>query len=154
MKPRIHQVLFDFDGVLAHYRHEVRIAHLAAHAGCARERVREVRFVSGLEVEYDSGRVDTATYLRRIGEGVGATIDEDAWIASRMAGSTAMDDVLTRVTALHPDVAMGVLTHGNVRVSLHRGSTADDVERFLDVLPRVVADVRKAAAFEAQVAAA
>ena len=42
MKPRIHQVLFDFDGVLAHYRHEVRIAHLAAHAGCAHERVREV----------------------------------------------------------------------------------------------------------------
>ena len=32
MKPRIRQVLFDFDGVLAHYRHEVRIAHLAAHA--------------------------------------------------------------------------------------------------------------------------
>ena len=45
----------------------------------------------------------------------------------------------------HVLVAMGVLTHGNVRLSLHRGTTEDDVERFLAVLPGVVADVRRAA---------
>jgi len=111
MKPRIHQVLFDFDGVLAHYRHEVRVAHLAARAGCEHEHVRNVLFASGLESEYDSGAIDTATYLRRLGDGLGAVIDEDAWIASRMAGSTAIDDVLVRIAALHPDVAMGVLTN-------------------------------------------
>ena len=111
MKPRIHQVLFDFDGVLAHYRHAVRIAHLAARAGCEHEHVRNVLFASGLESEYDSGAIDTATYLRRLGDGLGAVIDEDAWIASRMAGSTAIDDVLVRIAALHPDVAMGVLTN-------------------------------------------
>jgi cysteine desulfurase len=38
--------------------------------------------------------------------------------------------------------AMGVLTHGNVRVSLARDTTSEDVERFLDVLPGVVAEVR------------
>jgi cysteine desulfurase len=38
--------------------------------------------------------------------------------------------------------AMGVLTHGNVRVSLSPDVTDADVERFLDVLPGVVADVR------------
>jgi cysteine desulfurase len=38
--------------------------------------------------------------------------------------------------------AMGVLSHGNVRISLHRTTTADEVERFLDVLPGVVADLR------------
>ena len=37
---------------------------------------------------------------------------------------------------------MGVLTHGNVRVSLTRDTTADDVERFLEVLPGVVAEIR------------
>ena len=31
--------------------------------------------------------------------------------------------------------AMGVLSHGNVRVSLHRDTTAADVDRFLAVLP-------------------
>lgn len=111
MKPRIHQVLFDFDGVLAHYRHEVRIAHLAMHARCEHEQVRTALFVSGLETEYDSGAIDTATYLRRLGEGIGASVDEDAWIASRMAGSTAIDDVLARIATLHADVAMGVLTN-------------------------------------------
>lgn len=41
--------------------------------------------------------------------------------------------------------AMGVLSHGNVRVSLHRETTAADVERFLTVLPGLVADIRKEA---------
>ncbi|HJR39720.1 MAG TPA: aminotransferase class V-fold PLP-dependent enzyme, partial [Nocardioidaceae bacterium] len=38
--------------------------------------------------------------------------------------------------------AMGVLTHGNVRVSVNRDTTADDVERFLAVLPGVVSALR------------
>ena len=37
---------------------------------------------------------------------------------------------------------MGALTQGNLRVSLPSGVREDDVERFLDVLPRLVADVR------------
>jgi len=114
MKPRIHQVLFDFDGVLAHYRHEVRLAHLAAHAGCAPERVREVLFLSGLETEYDSGTLDTPAYLGRLGDGLGAVVDETAWLASRMAGSTAIDGVLARIDALHADLVLGVLTNNGV----------------------------------------
>ncbi|WP_430779774.1 cysteine desulfurase family protein [Actinoplanes sp. G11-F43] len=43
--------------------------------------------------------------------------------------------------------AMGVLSHGNVRVSLHRETTEADVERFLAVLPGVVADIRAEAGF-------
>ncbi|WP_432050998.1 cysteine desulfurase family protein [Verrucosispora sp. NA02020] len=38
--------------------------------------------------------------------------------------------------------AMGVLSHGNVRVSLHRGTTEADVDRFLTELPQIVADLR------------
>jgi cysteine desulfurase len=41
--------------------------------------------------------------------------------------------------------AMGVLTHGNVRVSLHADVTESDVERFLDVLPPIVNDLRQTA---------
>lgn len=44
----------------------------------------------------------------------------------------------------HVLMAMGVLTHGNVRISLHRGSTRADVDRLLAVLPGVVARVRAA----------
>ncbi|GAA4970794.1 cysteine desulfurase family protein [Actinoplanes utahensis] len=43
--------------------------------------------------------------------------------------------------------AMGVLSHGNVRVSLHRDTTEADVERFLAVLPDVVAGIRTEAGF-------
>ncbi len=38
--------------------------------------------------------------------------------------------------------AMGVLTHGNVRLSLDRSTTSSDVDRLLSVLPGVVADLR------------
>jgi cysteine desulfurase len=42
----------------------------------------------------------------------------------------------------HVLAAMGVLSHGNVRISLHRGTTGAEVDRFLDVLPAVVAGLR------------
>jgi cysteine desulfurase len=42
----------------------------------------------------------------------------------------------------HVLAAMGVLTHGNVRVALDRSTTEDDVERFLAVLPGAVRRVR------------
>jgi cysteine desulfurase len=38
--------------------------------------------------------------------------------------------------------AMGVLSHGNVRVSLPRETTSEEVDRFLSVLPGLVADLR------------
>ena len=37
---------------------------------------------------------------------------------------------------------MGVLTHGNVRVSLGRDTTDSDVAAFLDAVVEVVASVR------------
>ncbi len=45
----------------------------------------------------------------------------------------------------HVLAAMGVLTHGNVRLALPVDVRAEDVRRLCDVLPRVVADVRAAA---------
>ena len=42
----------------------------------------------------------------------------------------------------HVLAAMGVLTHGNVRLGLDRDVTAEDVDRFLAVLPGAVARVR------------
>lgn len=42
----------------------------------------------------------------------------------------------------HVLVAMGVLTHGNVRVSLTRETTAAEVDRLLDALPGVLRELR------------
>jgi cysteine desulfurase len=42
----------------------------------------------------------------------------------------------------HVLVAMGALTSGNVRVSLHAGTTEAEVDEFLAVLPDVVGELR------------
>ncbi len=46
------------------------------------------------------------------------------------------------LTPSHVLEAMGVLSHGNVRVSLHRGTTDAQVDRFLAELPGIVAELR------------
>jgi cysteine desulfurase len=56
------------------------------------------------------------------------------------SGSSCTSSTLTPSHVLE---AMGVLSHGNVRVSLHRDTTEADVGRFLAVLPGIVADLRK-----------
>ncbi|MGY1458276.1 HAD-IA family hydrolase [Luteimonas sp. A534] len=111
MRPRIRQVLFDFDGVLARYEHHLRLGSLAGHAGCDPGHVHEALFASGLETEYDSGLVDTATYLGRLGDALGCTIDEKAWLASRRACTAADADVLARVASLDAALRLGVLTN-------------------------------------------
>ncbi|MFI7348532.1 cysteine desulfurase/sulfurtransferase TusA family protein [Streptomyces sp. NPDC049936] len=56
------------------------------------------------------------------------------------SGSSCTSSTLTPSHVLK---AMGVLTEGNVRVSLPPGTPAEDVERFLEVLPGTVAAVRE-----------
>ncbi|MFF4208244.1 cysteine desulfurase/sulfurtransferase TusA family protein [Streptomyces sp. NPDC001796] len=56
------------------------------------------------------------------------------------SGSSCTSSTLTPSHVLR---AMGVLSEGNVRVSLPPGTPAEDVERFLAVLPEAVAGVRE-----------
>lgn len=78
-------------------------------------------------VAFSSPYADGETLLRGLDrEGFGVS-----------SGSSCSASVLE---PSHVLVAMGVLSHGHVRVSLHRDTTEADVERFLEVLPRVVAE--------------
>ncbi|MGP4011903.1 cysteine desulfurase/sulfurtransferase TusA family protein [Streptomyces sp. 4N124] len=56
------------------------------------------------------------------------------------SGSSCTSSTLTPSHVLR---AMGVLSEGNVRVSLPFGTPAEDVDRFLEVLPGAVAAVRE-----------
>ncbi|MEV4005352.1 cysteine desulfurase family protein [Actinomadura sp. NPDC049753] len=56
------------------------------------------------------------------------------------SGSSCTADTLRPSHVLE---AMGVITHGNVRVSLPRGVGSEDVGRFLTVLPDAVARLRR-----------
>ena len=72
------------------------------------------------------------------GEALLTALDREGIAVS--SGSSCTSSTLAPSHVLE---AMGVLTHGNVRVSLARDTTSEDVERFLDVLPGVVAEVRE-----------
>ncbi len=71
------------------------------------------------------------------GEALLTELDRRGFAVS--SGSSCTSDTLT---PSHVLVAMGALTSGNIRISLHPGVRQDDVERFLAVLPEAVASVR------------
>ncbi|GIH28841.1 aminotransferase [Acrocarpospora phusangensis] len=72
------------------------------------------------------------------GEALLTELDKAGFAVSSGSSCTA-----STLRPSHVLEAMGVLTHGNVRVSLPRGVSADDVERFLTVLPDIVRRVRQ-----------
>lgn len=71
------------------------------------------------------------------GEALLHALDRRGYAVS--SGSSCTSSTLSPSHVLE---AMGVLSHGNVRVSLHRETTEAEVDRFLADLPRVVADLR------------
>ena len=71
------------------------------------------------------------------GEALMTELDRAGFSVS--SGSSCSSSALTPSHVLE---AMGALTHGNVRVSLSADVTTADVDRFLDVVPGIVADLR------------
>ncbi|WP_030443278.1 cysteine desulfurase family protein [Actinoplanes subtropicus] len=74
------------------------------------------------------------------GEALLHALDREGFAVSSGSSCTA-----STLRPSHVLEAMGVLSHGNVRVSLHRGTTPEEVERFLSVLPGIVQEIRKEA---------
>ncbi|MFH9179844.1 cysteine desulfurase/sulfurtransferase TusA family protein [Streptomyces albogriseolus] len=107
-----------------------------------RIRARVPALVPDVEVVGDPERrlpgVVTFSCLYVDGETVLHELDRAGFSVS--SGSSCTSSTLTPSHVLK---AMGVLSEGNVRVSLPPGTTEEDVERFLAVLPGVVAGVRE-----------
>ncbi|MFJ5804633.1 aminotransferase class V-fold PLP-dependent enzyme [Streptomyces sp. NPDC093093] len=107
-----------------------------------RIRRRVARLVPDVEVVGDPDRrlphLVTFSCLYVDGETLLHELDRAGYSVS--SGSSCTSSTLTPSHVLR---AMGVLSEGNVRVSLPAGTTADDVNGFLEVLPRAVADVRE-----------
>jgi cysteine desulfurase len=127
------------EAVLAEARdEEQRLRGLVAHL-----RARVPDLVPDVEVVGDPEarlpHVLTFSCLYADGEALLTGLDRAGFAVS--SGSSCTSSTLD---PSHVLVAMGVLTHGNVRVSLHRGTTEQDLERFLQVLPGVVHEVRRA----------
>ncbi|MEU3383176.1 aminotransferase class V-fold PLP-dependent enzyme [Streptomyces caelestis] len=107
-----------------------------------RIRVRVPRAVPDVEVVGDPVRrlpgVVTFSCLYVDGETLLHELDREGFSVS--SGSSCTSSTLTPSHVLR---AMGVLSEGNVRVSLPLGVAEEEVERFLTVLPGAVASVRE-----------
>ncbi|MDI1466161.1 aminotransferase class V-fold PLP-dependent enzyme [Catellatospora sp. KI3] len=123
-------------------------AHTESAAEAARlsalvERVRATVAATVPDVEIVGDPVDrlphvvTFSCLYVDGEALLTALDRRGFAVSSGSACTSSTLVPSHVLA-----AMGVLTHGNVRLSLHRGTTAAQVDRFLAELPGIVADLR------------
>jgi cysteine desulfurase len=82
----------------------------------------------------------TFSCLYVAGEALLTELDKAGFAISSGSSCTA-----STLRPSHVLEAMGVLTHGNVRVSLPRGASAEDVDRFLEVLPPLVRRIREEA---------
>ncbi|MEV6296884.1 aminotransferase class V-fold PLP-dependent enzyme [Streptomyces sp. NPDC051896] len=107
-----------------------------------RIRTRVPELVPDVEVVGDPERrlpgIVTFSCLYVDGEALLHELDREGFSVS--SGSSCTSSTLTPSHVLK---AMGVLTEGNVRVSLPMGTAEEDVERFLAVLPDAVAGVRE-----------
>ncbi len=122
-------------------------AEAAAEAVRLRELTERIRarvpgLVPDVEVVGDPERrlpgIVTFSCLYVDGETLLHELDREGFSVS--SGSSCTSSTLTPSHVLR---AMGVLSEGNVRVSLPPGTAQEDVERFLEVLPGVVAGVRE-----------
>jgi cysteine desulfurase len=107
-----------------------------------RIRTRVPQLVPDVEVVGHPGHrlpgIVTFSCLYVDGEALLHALDGEGFSVS--SGSSCTSSTLTPSHVLK---AMGVLSEGNVRVSLPPGTPEEDVERFLSVLPGAVASVRE-----------
>nr|WP_194719748.1 aminotransferase class V-fold PLP-dependent enzyme [Cellulosimicrobium arenosum] len=106
------------------------------------DRIRErVATIPGVEVVGDPTdrlpHVVTFSFLYVDGEALLTELDREGIAVG--SGSACTSSTLE---PSHVLAAMGVLTHGNVRVALDRSTTGDDVDRLLAALPGAVGRVR------------
>jgi cysteine desulfurase len=81
--------------------------------------------------------VVTFSFLYVDGEAIVTELDRRGFSVASGSACTA-----STLEPSHVLAAMGALTHGNVRVSLGRDTSADDVDRLLAALPDVVGRIR------------
>ena len=79
----------------------------------------------------------TFSFLYVDGEAIVTELDRRGFSVASGSACTA-----STLEPSHVLAAMGALTHGNVRVSLARDTTEDDVDRLLATLPEVVGRIR------------
>jgi len=104
-------------------------------------RARIARLVPDVDVAGDPVRrvphLLTFSVLYVDGETLTLELDKAGFAVASGSACSASSEHPSHVLA-----AMGALTHGNVRIGLTWSTTAEEIDRFLDVLPPIVAEIR------------
>ncbi len=95
------------------------------------------------DLTHRAAHIVSFSFLFVAGEALQQELDSRGFAVSTGSSCSA-----ERVGPSHVLAAMGVLTQGNVRISLHRDSTEGDIDRLLATLPEVVARLRRDAGAE------
>lgn len=112
-------VLFDLDGVLAHYDHAPRVALLAQRSGASTEAVAAALFESGLEHDADLGLHDAQSQVDEFARRLGLPVTLADCIDARRASMVADADVLALAQAASQRAQVAILTNNNLLLHDH-----------------------------------
>lgn len=107
-------VLFDLDGVLAHYDHAPRLEILARRSGTSVDAVTRALFDSGLERDADLGLHDAQGQIDEFARRLGAPVSLADCIDARRVAMRADTAVLALAQALSKQARVAILTNNNL----------------------------------------
>lgn len=107
-------VLFDLDGVLAHYDHAPRLRVLAERSGASERAVSAALFESGLELEADQGLHDAQGHAEELAKRLGAPVAVADLVAARAAAMSANAGVLAMAKQVARKAHVAILTNNNL----------------------------------------
>ena len=107
-------VLFDLDGVLAHYDHAPRLRVLAQRTGASERAVSAALFESGLELEADLGLYDAQGQAEELAKRLGAPVAVADLVAARAAAMSANAGVLAMAKQAARKARVAILTNNNL----------------------------------------
>lgn len=112
-------VLFDLDGVLAHYAHAPRMALLARRSGASEAEVSRALFESGLERDADQGLFDADRQVAEFARRLGRPVTLDDCVDARCAAMSADEDMLALAAAIARRARVAILTNNNLLLRDH-----------------------------------
>src|SRR3546814_1701989 len=112
-------VLFDLDGVLAHYDHARRLQLLAKPSGASVEAVSRALFESGLERDADLGLHDAQGQVDEFARRLGTPVSLDDCIAARRASMRADAAMLALAARIARHARVANLTNNNLLLRDH-----------------------------------
>jgi putative hydrolase of the HAD superfamily len=112
-------VLFDLDGVLAHYAHAPRLERLARRCGVRVEEVAAALFESGLEHDADLGVYDAAGQVDALARRLGRPVSLEDCIDARRAAMRVDPDMLALVREIAGRARISILTNNNFLLRDH-----------------------------------